>query len=156
MRHLLCASAALLVLTACGPTGSPTTEADLPDSESWTDENPQPSEGTALDLAVIFVIGEGFDGETAEVRLDGELVVAGLGNPDPDEHHCGYGPYRLIVDSGTHEIEVITGSGESFVESFDLTVESFGNVFYRHPSADSELDEPELTWQLYERPWFCA
>ena len=155
-RVVTAALVSSIVLAACGSTGSLSTEAGLPDSESWADANPQPSDGTPLDLVVAFIIGDGFDGETVEVRLDGELIVSGKGNPDPDEHHCGFGPYRLMVDSGAHEIEVITGSGESFVESFDLSVGSFGTVFYRHPSADSELDEPELSWQLYEGPWFCA
>ena len=155
-RLMTVAWASVMVFTACGPTVSPTTEADLPDSESWADENPQPSDGTPLDLAIDFIIGPGFEGETVEVRLDGELVVEGSGNPDPDEHHCGFGPYRLIIESGTHEIEATTGSGESLVESFDLTTESSGHVFYRHPSADSELGQPELSWQLYEGPWSCA
>ena len=75
---------------------------------------------------------------------------------DPDAHSCGYGPYSLMVHTGTHEIEAVTGSGEALIESFDLTVESQGNIIYRHPSADSELDEPILSWQLYEQAYMCA
>jgi len=143
-----------MAVTACGSTTG--TDPALPDSGSWMEENPQPSEGTPFHLTIAFIIGDGFDGETVEVRLDGELVVSGTGNPDPDEHFCWYGPYPLIVDAGTHEVEAITGSGESFAENFDLTGESTGSVIYRHPSADSELDQPELSWQLYEGPPLCA
>ncbi len=86
-----------MVVGACGSTTD--TGPVLPDSESWAGENPQPSEGTPLDLAIDFIIGPGFDGETVEVRLDGELIVAGSGNPDPDEHHCGFG-YRAFSTAG--------------------------------------------------------
>ncbi len=154
LRHEVLFVVLVMAATSCSSTTD--TGSALPESGSWLEENPQPSDGTTLHLTIAFIIDHGFDGETVEVRLDGELVVSGTGNPDPDEHFCWYGAYPLIVDAGTHEIAAITGSGESFAVSFDLTGESTGNVIYRHPSADSELDQPELSWQLSEGPPLCA
>ena len=56
----------------------------------------------------------------------------------------------------THKVSLGDELRRLFVESFDLHVESNGQVFYRHPSADSELDEPQLNWQLFDGPWLCA
>lgn len=132
--------------------GDPDTEAGFPASEAWAAENPQPVDGVQLDLAINAFSGEGFAGESIEVRLDGELIVAGTAYPpeDPDVHTCPAGPYTVILSPGTHEIEAVTGSGDSMLESFELSELSMGNVLYRHPSSDpGEMDAPTISWELY-------
>ena len=140
--------------------GDPDDEAGFPASEAWAAENPQPADGIQLDLAISAFFGDGFEGESIEVRLDGELIVAGTALPpeDPDEHTCPAGPYSVILNPGIHEIEAVTGSGESVSESFDLTELAMGNIFYTHPSSDpGEMDEPVISWELYGgQAYVCA
>jgi hypothetical protein len=147
-RHLVMVSLMVLasLIAACGddadagssePSSAVSSEeeadgeAELPDSESWAADNPQPTGGTPLNLALV----TGFDGEVVEVRVDGEPVVAGSWNLDPDDHHCGYGPYSVMTDPGPHKVEVITSSGVELVESFELATESTGNISLRDPPA---------------------
>ena len=129
--------------------GDPDTEAGFPSSESWAAGNPQPSDGVQLDLAINPFVGQDFESEPLEVRLDGELIVSGTVLPqDPDAHLCPIGPYSVVLEPGSHQIEALTGSGESVSETFDLTELSMGNILYRHPS--SGTSDPEISWELYD------
>ena len=149
---------------AAGACGSTTDKgSELPDSESWTAENPQPSEGIRLHLILDFLVDDEFDSDSVKVTLDGELIVEGTGHANPDAHCNRYGPYLLMVDSGTHKIEVVTRAAGSFIQSFILTGESTGLVLYEDrpsaydPISDPEyFEQPELRWMLSDGRPGCA
>jgi hypothetical protein len=134
-----------LILISCGDARS-ALGPELPTPESWTAEHPQSSEGIPFHLVVDMFVGDDFEGESVEVSIDGARIVEGVGHANPDEHCNWYGPYLLMLDHGSHQIEVTTGDGLALSESFDLEVESHAVIMYKHPSSDpQEMTTPELT-----------
>jgi hypothetical protein len=101
-------------------------------------------------------VGPSFDGESIEVRLDGEALVAGSWVPaeDNDDHECP-DPYELMLESGTHEIDVVTGSGATLIETFDLASEAHAIMQYRDPEAWPELSEPTIVWMIEDGAPVC-
>ena len=129
----------------------PDIEAGFPETDSWEAEHPQPSDGVPLEFAISAY--EGVEGETLEVYLDGELIVAGtvVHPEDPDEHLCPAGPYIVKLGPGIHEIELVAGSGESLIDGFELEERAMGNIIYE-PGSD-----PAIRWELYTgQGYVCA
>jgi hypothetical protein len=128
----------------------------FPDPETWAADHPQPEDGVPFFLAITFNVGPTFEGESIEVKLDGEPIVNGSWVPpdDSDGHGCP-DPYKLILEPGTHSIEAVTGSGETLNESFDHIGEANASIQYRHPDEWPELDEPTMVWTISEGPPIC-
>lgn len=101
-------------------------------------------------------MGPSFEGESIVVRLDGDVLVAGSWVPPEDsgDHECP-DPYELMLESGPHEIEVVTGSGATLNEDFDLESEAHATMQYRDPEAWPELSEPTIVWMIEDGPPVC-
>lgn len=144
--------ALMLWLAACG---SGSVEGELPTSEVWEEENPQPAEGVLFHVVLELLVADDFDGEHFEILVDDNLVVEGVGTANPDEHCNWYGPYELTLDEGTHGISVKAGEGLSLSENFDLSAESSGYVSYQGPSWEPGFDQPTLRWSYFDGPTGC-
>lgn len=138
---------AFIVVLSCSGSGS-LPGSELPDAESWVAENPQREDGVPLHIVVDMLVLDDFDGVKIEVSVDGELIVQGVGHARPEMHCNWYGPYVVVLDAGSHEIEAVTGDGLTLSDVIHLDTESHVIVMYQN-SVDGQEGPGKPTGDIY-------